>query len=54
MLIHQQNVYAPCSKRHTSHHEAQSCEMVNGVKKLSVLLSASVLLKMAEREMHQL
>jgi hypothetical protein len=36
MLIHQQNLYVPCGKRHTSHREAQSCEHVNKVKKLPV------------------
>jgi hypothetical protein len=34
ILIHQQNLYAPCSKRHICHHEAQSCEPVNKGKNL--------------------
>jgi hypothetical protein len=29
ILIHQQNLYVPCSKQHICHHEAQSCEPVN-------------------------
>jgi hypothetical protein len=38
MLIHRKNLYAPCSRRCTGRHEAQSREPVNKVKKkLSVL-----------------
>jgi hypothetical protein len=37
MLIHQQNSCAPRGKQRTSRREAQSCEQVNKVKKLSVL-----------------
>jgi hypothetical protein len=33
MLIHQQNLYAPCGKQHTGHHEAQSHDLTNKVKK---------------------
>jgi hypothetical protein len=43
MLIHQQNLYVPRNKQCTDRHEAQSCELVNKVKKLTVyILSRAV------------
>jgi hypothetical protein len=36
MLIHRQNLYAPCGKQHTYRWEAQGSEPVNKVKKLTV------------------
>jgi hypothetical protein len=36
MMIHRQNSYMPRGKHRTGRREAQSCEPVNKVKKLSV------------------
>jgi hypothetical protein len=41
MLIHRPNLYVPRGKQCTSLHEALSHELVNKVKKLSVLLACS-------------
>jgi hypothetical protein len=41
--------YAPCSKQHASHHEVQTHELVNKVKRLSVL-STKVICGFSEYE----
>jgi hypothetical protein len=42
MLIHKQNLCAPCGKQHTSRYEVQSHELINKFKKKSLYNSCDV------------
>jgi hypothetical protein len=45
MLIHQQNLHAPCGKQHTGRREAQSHEAVKKVKKTLCITSFEHVMK---------